>query len=308
MVIYETIMVIYNRFASIYRVYMKDFSMRLETALKSRGISKAELARQSGVPAQNVTHWLARGGVSKRKLFNVAGVLGVSPQLLGEGVGAINARMEAVGSRLSAARKRADFTVKRASGSLGIPASLLEQIEQGRVWQIEPAIAEYASLYGVRIDALKETNQFIKDADSSDENTEPVDMRRPGRVPLVSWVQAGEWTSVEGAFEAHNSDEWVLCPVPHSEKTFVLRVRGASMEPEYRDGDWIFVDPEGRSENGSHVVVMLDSAKEATFKKLVLEGDETFLEALNPDWPDRVLRVNGNATIVGTVIFSGKPR
>ncbi|MBL4766419.1 MAG: helix-turn-helix domain-containing protein [Rhodobacteraceae bacterium] len=228
------------------------------------------------------------------------------------------------GERLKTAREAAGLSMAElARRAGGISSSAISQLEIGLSKGAKPEnLVALAKTLGVEIewlatgdgpmmtaiDALKETNQFIKDAGSSDENTELVEMRRPGRVPLVSWVQAGEWTSVEGAFEAHNSDEWVLCPVPHSEKTFVLRVRGASMEPEYHDGDWIFVDPEGRSENGSHVVVMLDSAKEATFKKLVLEGDETFLEALNPDWPDRVLRVNGNATILGVVIFSGKPR
>lgn len=301
-------MVIYNRFASIYCVRMKDFAMRMETALKNRGLSKAELARRAGVPAQNVTHWLARGGVSKRKLFEVANALDVYPQWLGEGSGPISERMAAFGARLSAARKKADYTIGRAAKALSIDADQLEEVEQGRVWELVPALDEYASLYGIDIDQLKETQHFRNYAGLEHGNTEPVDVRRPGRVPLLSWVQAGEWTSVESAFEAHQSDEWVLCPVPHSEKTFVLRVRGASMEPEYHDGDWIFIDPEGASENGSHVVVMLDSAKEATFKKLVLEGDEKFLEALNPDWPDRVIRINGNASILGVVIFSGKPR
>ncbi|MBG53341.1 MAG: hypothetical protein CML99_13130 [Rhodobiaceae bacterium] len=301
-------MVIYNRFASIYRDAMKDFSMRLETALKERGMTKAELARRCDVPPQNVAHWLARGGVSKRKLFDVAGVLDLYPQWLGEGEGPINMRMAAFGARLAAARKKADLTVERASRQLGISADELEKTEAGASWELKPALADYAALYRVAVDQLNENIHFIKTVDSGVGNTEPVDVRGAGRVPLLSWVQAGEWTSVESAVEAHQSDEWVLCPVPHSEKTFVLRVRGASMEPEYRDGDWIFVDPEGPTENGSHVVVMLDNAKEATFKKLVLEGDRKFLEALNPDWPDRIIRVNGNASILGTVIFSGKPR
>ena len=36
-----------------------------------------------------------------------------------------------------------------------------------------------------------------------------------------------------------------------------------------------------------------------------VEGD---FKVSNPDWPDRVLCVNGNATILGVVVFSGKPR
>ncbi|AWY99580.1 putative HTH-type transcriptional regulator [Rhodobiaceae bacterium] len=231
------------------------------------------------------------------------------------------------GERIKIAREEAGLSVAALSRRTGnITASAISQLESGQSKGAKPdnlvalskalgvevvwlATGEGPMKKGPRsVDQLNETAHFMKEAGAEDENTEPVDVRRPGRVPLLSWVQAGEWTSVESAFEAHQSDEWVLCPVPHSEKTFVLRVRGASMEPEYHDGDWIFIDPEGASENGSHVVVMLDTGKEATFKKLVVEGDEKFLEALNPDWPDRVIRINGNASILGVVVFSGKPR
>lgn len=129
-----------------------------------------------------------------------------------------------------------------------------------------------------------------------------------GYVPLISWVQAGAWTAVSDPYELGDAEQWVPCPLPHGHHTFVLRVRGESMEPEYRDGDWIFVDPGRQPENGSHVVVRMDDIQEATFKKLVIEGGERYLMALNPAWPERIIKINGNATIVGTVIFSGKPR
>jgi SOS-response transcriptional repressor LexA len=138
-------------------------------------------------------------------------------------------------------------------------------------------------------------------------NTEPgPDVK--GYIPLISWVAAGAWTAVEDPYEVGDAEAWVPCPVTHGNHTFVLRVRGMSMEPEYRDGDWIFVDPDRHAENGSHVVVRLENEQEATFKKLVIEGDRRYLMALNPGWPDRVIEINGNARIVGTVIFSGKPR
>lgn len=138
-------------------------------------------------------------------------------------------------------------------------------------------------------------------------NTEPgPDVR--GFVPLISWVAAGAWTAVEDPYEVGDAEQWVPCPVSHGHRTFVLRVRGDSMEPEYRNEDWIFVDPDRQPENGSHVVVRMEDAQEATFKKLVIEGGHRYLVALNPAWPSRIIEINGNATIVGVVVFSGKPR
>ena len=142
------------------------------------------------------------------------------------------------------------------------------------------------------------------------ENTEPgPDIQ--GRVPLVSWVQAGAWSEVIDNLAPGDAEEWLPCPVSHSPATFVLRVRGESMfnphgRPSFQDGDLIFVDPERPAEHGSLVVVRLDDDREATFKKLVVEGDRRFLRALNPAWPEPMMQINGNATICGTVIFKGE--
>lgn len=76
--------------------------------------------------------------------------------------------------------------------------------------------------------------------------------------------------------------------------------------PSFVDGDLVFVDPERPAENGSLVVVRLEDAKEATFKKLIIEGEHQYLKALNPDWPDPIIQINGDATICGVVIFKGE--
>ena len=128
-----------------------------------------------------------------------------------------------------------------------------------------------------------------------------------GRVPLISWVQAGAWCEVEDLYAVGDAEEWMPCPTSHGPRTYALRVRGESMfnpheRRSFRDGDIIFVDPDRLAENGSPVIAKLDDSQEATFKQLVIEGEERYLKALNPNWPDRIIRINGNATICGVVI------
>ena len=65
--------------------------------------------------------------------------------------------------------------------------------------------------------------------------------------PLISWVQAGEWAEIAGNFALGDAEDLLPCPVRCSPDTFVLRVRGESMEPKFHDGDLIFVDPSGVS-------------------------------------------------------------
>jgi len=132
-----------------------------------------------------------------------------------------------------------------------------------------------------------------------------------GEVPLISHIQAGEWSEIIDNFAPGDAERWLSCPVCHSEKTFVLRVRGESMhnpqgEQSFRKGELIFVDPGRQPINGSLIVVRLEDEKEATFKKLVIEGNKKYLIALNPAWPERVIEINSNATICGVVIFKGE--
>ena len=52
----------------------------------------------------------------------------------------------------------------------------------------------------------------------------------------------------------------------------------------------------------SLVIARLDDENQATFKRLLMDGEKKMLEALNPSWPNRIFQVNGNATICGVVI------
>jgi len=127
-----------------------------------------------------------------------------------------------------------------------------------------------------------------------------------GLRPLISWVQAGEWSEISEGFVPQYGMELLPCPVKCSPDSFVLRVRGLSMEPKFHEGDLIFVDPHAAAIHGKYVVVRLDDSNEATFKQLIVEGDQKYLKALNPDWPNRIIEVNAAATICGVVVFRGE--
>lgn len=135
--------------------------------------------------------------------------------------------------------------------------------------------------------------------------------RKPGSIirdayPLISWVQAGEWTEIAEGYVPEYGSELYPCPVNCSEETFVLRVRGVSMEPKFHEGDLIFVDPNVDPLHGKYIVVQLEEPNEATFKQLIIEGDKQYLKALNPDWPKPIIEVDTAATICGVVVFKGE--
>ena len=124
--------------------------------------------------------------------------------------------------------------------------------------------------------------------------------------PLISWVQAGAWTETGGPVTADDAEAFLPCPVRCSADTFVLRVRGESMEPRFCDGDLIFVDPAVPADHGRFVVVRGEESGDATFKQLIVEGGRKYLKALNPDWPQRIVESDASATICGVVVFKGQ--
>lgn len=123
------------------------------------------------------------------------------------------------------------------------------------------------------------------------------------RVPLISWVQAGHWCEAIDPFAPGDAEDWLFCPANHSSSTFALRVRGVSMEPKYRDGAIIYVDPERSADHLSNVIVRMEDEAEVTFKQLVIEGEKRFLRPLNPDWPGpKLISIDSDAVICGVVI------
>ena len=126
-------------------------------------------------------------------------------------------------------------------------------------------------------------------------------------IPLISWVQAGNWSEVVDLRSVDEEQRWEPCPASHSGYAFALKVRGESMyDPSgpasFSDGDIIHVDPKRQPENKSLVVVHCNSETEATFKQLIIEGDQYMLKALNPSWPDRIKKMPEDAEICGVVI------
>lgn len=63
-----------------------------------------------------------------------------------------------------------------------------------------------------------------------------------------------------------------------------LRVIGHSMEPEFRDGEIVVVEPGGAAVDGSFVIAA--HAGEWTLRQLRSDGSTWRLHALNPAWPE----------------------
>ncbi len=123
---------------------------------------------------------------------------------------------------------------------------------------------------------------------------------------LIAWDQVGKGHDISEDLPPPYGTDLLICPVKCSSETFVLRVRGASMEPKFREGELIFVDPLAPVSHGKYVVVRLEESNEVTFKQWIEEEGKKYLKTLNPDWPNRITEVTPDARVCGVIVFKGE--
>jgi SOS-response transcriptional repressor LexA len=110
------------------------------------------------------------------------------------------------------------------------------------------------------------------------------------RIPLISSVQAGLMHETVTPFPTGDAFDYLLTDLDLSDSAFALEINGLSMEPDFREGDRILVDPAVRPIAGDFVVAA-NGRDEATFKTYRPRGtdavgNEVFeLVPLNPDYP-----------------------
>jgi SOS-response transcriptional repressor LexA len=202
-----------------------------------------------------------------------------------------------IANRVKKLRKALDLTQYQLAELVGVAQNSIQKLEKGDTKN--PRNIESLAR------ALKCTPEFLQFgiSENINSNVSPGPTLKAA-VPLISWVQAGAWSEISEIKE-YDADRY-LCPVKCSDLTFVLKVQGVSMEPKFHEGDLIFVDPEAECIHGSYVVARLDDDNHATFKQLIIESGQKFLKAANPNWPEQLIPINGNCTLVGKVIFTGK--
>lgn len=129
-----------------------------------------------------------------------------------------------------------------------------------------------------------------------------------GKIPLISWVRAGELCESHDNYHTGDAEAWFDCPVAHGPHTYCLQLDGDSMDDgsadAYRDGEIIFVDPDASPVPGSDVVVRTPENK-TTFKRLKQDSEGPYLLGLNGK---KIVRVPEGTVYCGVVIFSGRKR
>ena len=207
-----------------------------------------------------------------------------------------------VGENIRRIRKAKNMTLLEVANLVDSDVGNLSRLERGKQGSSHELLLQLADALHVNVREF-----FGSEADESAFFSRP--NIPPGHVPLISWVQAGNWADVHDPFQPGDAEDWMPCPVNHGENTFALRVVGDSMDGPggYREGEIIYVDPRVAATPNRDVVARTPNGK-VTFKRLKEDSDGRYLLALNPAWPDRIIRVPDDTVICGVVIGSFAPR
>lgn len=227
-----------------------------------------------------------------------------------------NSVMSTFGERLREARKDAKMSQATLALKVGLKQPTIAELEaEGKGSSKSALIAQVLGVSAVWLsDGVGEKHALMAEQPLQPYQLEANFLQRDIRitsVPKISWVKAGAYTDVIDFLEPGDAQDWLPCPTKHGPKTFALQVDGSSMDsgnPDgYPDGYDIFVDPDVEPKHGDDVVVRTPDGQ-ATFKRLQINSEGQFLLALNPNWPNRIIKAPEGTVICGVVIYAGRPR
>lgn len=187
----------------------------------------------------------------------------------------------------------------------GLPTAEMPRVAEAAGLRLEYVITGKGDRsIGVNTDTIAAQNKGIGNVEDFEHNK--------GKVPLISWVQAGQWGEAHDPFPPGYAEDWPICPVKHGSRTYALRVKGDSMTSpypgvinSYPEGFIIHVDPDVEAVSGKRVIARLPNTNEATFKEYQVVDGRHWLNAINPKYAP--IEIDENTHICGVVIYAGRP-
>jgi len=183
-----------------------------------------------------------------------------------------------VSERIKQTRKRLGYSQDVLGAKVGVSRVAVSQWERGESSPSGRYLNDLAAALGVSVDWLL-TGKDGEVGGVNDiqplgyHNVEPAVIPRGRRVPILSYVQAGQWREMcEQATAFDGSLEYVAAGISVGSCAFGLWVRGNSMEPDFKEGDLLIVDPDEAPKAGDFVIAK-NGSEEATFKKYRSRGE-----------------------------------
>jgi SOS-response transcriptional repressor LexA len=165
--------------------------------------------------------------------------------------------MRDIGAEIRRRREKLGWTVTKLATLAGLSGPFLSRVERGKSYYSQETLDKISGALGISLDAL------YASVSTSNVEDAPLGARR---IPVLDYVQAGRWTGVDARRTSDEMRETILTDLEHPPSAFAMRIRGDSMEPEFKAGDVVVIAPTIQPKPGDYVVATCEDG-EATFKQ-----------------------------------------
>ena len=234
-----------------------------------------------------------------------------------------------IGNQIKTFRKSAGFTQDELAKRLNTTKQTISRYEKGDRKANQDMLFELCDIFGVSIDDFfPSQNETLQSPTTSPIQTiyDQLAPPRQGKVLTYAERQLDEQRNEENSKKNEVSEviqlysydyydhpasagtgqylndvrvERIELPVD-VDADFVIPIKGDSMEPDYHDGDLVFIQTSVELNDG--VIGVFNYNGDAYIKQLVIDKDQAYLHSLNPTYKDMPITPETDFRIIGEVV------
>ena len=234
-----------------------------------------------------------------------------------------------IGTQIKTFRKSAGFTQDELAKRLNTTKQTISRYEKGDRKANQDMLFELCDIFGVSIDDFfPSQNETLQSPTTSPIQTIYDQLHQPRQAKVLNYAerQLKEQRNEEETRENEVSEviqiysydyydhpasagtgqylndvrvERIELPVD-IDADFVIPIKGDSMEPDYHDGDLVFIQTSVDLNDG--VIGVFNYNGDAYIKQLVIDEDQAYLHSLNPAYKDMPITPETDFRIIGEVV------
>ena len=234
-----------------------------------------------------------------------------------------------IGNQIKTFRKSAGFTQDELAKRLNTTKQTISRYEKGDRKANQDMLFELCDIFGVSIDDFfPSQNETLQSPTTSPIQTIYDELNPPRQVKVLNYAERQlkeqrneeetKGNEVSEAIQLYSYDyydhpasagtgqylndvrvERIELPVD-IDADFVIPIKGDSMEPDYHDGDLVFIQTSVDLNNG--VIGVFNYNGDAYIKQLVIDKEQAYLHSLNPAYKDMPITPETDFRIIGEVV------
>ena len=233
-----------------------------------------------------------------------------------------------IGNQIKTFRKSAGFTQDELAKRLNTTKQTISRYEKGDRKANQDMLFELCDIFGVSIDDFfPSQNETLQSPTTSPIQTIYDQLHQPRKAKVLTYAerqleeQNEEETKGNEVSEVIQLYSYDYYDHPASAGTgqylndvrveriellvdidadFVIPIKGDSMEPDYHDGDLVFIQTSVDLNDG--VIGVFNYNGDAYIKQLVIDKEQAYLHSLNPSYKDMPITPETDFRIIGEVV------